>query len=225
MFHGFSDETIDFMWGIRFNNERSWFNAHKEEYLKYFYNPMKELSAGLHQKMCEAYPQQCFISKVTRIYRDARRLHGRGPYKDHLWLATQPPTEGWTDTPNLFFELGPDGWNYGLGMWCGQTVTAAKLRRRMDNHPEVMADLTERLNGQSEFVLEGQEYAKRKVPSCEILEPWYQKKHYSLVYHGQNGAELYDESLEDRIFEGWKFLMPFYEYFSTLSGDPDPRDH
>ena len=43
MFQGFSDKTIDFMWGIRFNNEKAWFEAHKEEYLTYFYNPMREL--------------------------------------------------------------------------------------------------------------------------------------------------------------------------------------
>ena len=30
MFQGFSNETIDFMWGIRFNNEKSWFEQHKE---------------------------------------------------------------------------------------------------------------------------------------------------------------------------------------------------
>ncbi len=29
MFEGFSQETVDFMWGIRFNNEKSWFEAHK----------------------------------------------------------------------------------------------------------------------------------------------------------------------------------------------------
>ena len=28
MFEGFSQETVDFMWGIRFNNERGWFEAH-----------------------------------------------------------------------------------------------------------------------------------------------------------------------------------------------------
>ena len=27
MFQGFSDKTIDFMWGIRFNNEKTWFEA------------------------------------------------------------------------------------------------------------------------------------------------------------------------------------------------------
>ena len=49
MFQGFSDATIDFMWGIRFNNERSWFQAHKEDYVNCFYEPMKELNAALYQ--------------------------------------------------------------------------------------------------------------------------------------------------------------------------------
>ena len=29
MFTGFTDATVDFMWGIRFNNERPWFEDHK----------------------------------------------------------------------------------------------------------------------------------------------------------------------------------------------------
>ena len=31
-FEGYSQETLDFLWGIRFNNERSWFLAHKQDY-------------------------------------------------------------------------------------------------------------------------------------------------------------------------------------------------
>ena len=34
MFTGFTDATVDFMWGIRFNNEKPWFEAHKDIYLK-----------------------------------------------------------------------------------------------------------------------------------------------------------------------------------------------
>ena len=29
MFQGFSQQAVDFLWGIRFNNERSWFLEHK----------------------------------------------------------------------------------------------------------------------------------------------------------------------------------------------------
>ena len=47
MFTGFTDETVDFMWGIRFNNERAWFEAHKEIYLTHFYQPMRELGDEL----------------------------------------------------------------------------------------------------------------------------------------------------------------------------------
>ena len=47
MDHLFSDETIQFLWGIRFNNERSWFQAHKEEYLNTLYRPMQDLGAHL----------------------------------------------------------------------------------------------------------------------------------------------------------------------------------
>ena len=34
MFTGYSDQTVDFLWGIRFNNDRDWFLAHKEDYLR-----------------------------------------------------------------------------------------------------------------------------------------------------------------------------------------------
>ena len=48
MFTGFTDETVDFMWGIRFNNERTWFEAHKEIYLTCFYRPMQALGAEIY---------------------------------------------------------------------------------------------------------------------------------------------------------------------------------
>lgn len=85
MFSGFSDKTVDFMWGIRFNNEKTWFEAHKEEYLTHFYRPMRELGEELGAWLREQRPDQGLTARTARIYRDARRLHGRGPYKESLW--------------------------------------------------------------------------------------------------------------------------------------------
>lgn len=101
MFTGFTDETVDFMWGIRFNNERSWFEAHKQTYLTQFYQPMCALADELYDFLAEQRPDLGLIRKVTRIYRDARRLHGRGPYKDHLWLCVEQPAEQWTAHPTF----------------------------------------------------------------------------------------------------------------------------
>ena len=77
-FQGYTQETVDFLWGIRFNNERAWFEAHKEIYLTHFYQPMRELGDELYDYIAAKRPDLGLIRKVTRIYRDVRRLHGRG---------------------------------------------------------------------------------------------------------------------------------------------------
>ena len=67
MFTGFTDETVDFMWGIRFNNERTWFEAHKDIYLTKFYQPMKELGDEIYDFLQGERPDYGLIRKVTRI--------------------------------------------------------------------------------------------------------------------------------------------------------------
>lgn len=225
MFQGFSQETVDFMWGIRFNNERSWFLAHKGEYQSCFLEPMKELGAEVQQRLLERFPDSGLNLKVSRIYRDARRLFGRGPYKDYLWLSIFR----WDGTeegarPVLWFELAPDGWSYGMGFWAAKPVTMAKHRARIDRDARPLRELAERLTGQDEFALEGPNYSKLSHPSpCEALSDWYGKRSLALTHEEPLTEEIYSHALADRLVEGFTFLMPFYDYFSTLWADPDPR--
>lgn len=223
MFNGFTDETVDFMWGIRFNNERSWFEAHKEIYQNEFYRPMRELGEELYEFVRQKRPDYGLICKVTRIYRDARRLHGRGPYKDNLWFTIEQPGESWTDRPSFWFELTPDGWSYGMGYWVSKPVTMAKLRARIDRDPRTMETLTQGLNDQKEFVLQTADYKKLRSPApSELLEPWYRAKYFSIGHEEKLTEELFDRRLVDRLKAGYDFLLPYYDYFVTLSGDPDP---
>ena len=56
MFNGFSQATVDFMWGIRFNNNREWFQAHKPEYVACFQEPMTALADELWGFLQEKRP-------------------------------------------------------------------------------------------------------------------------------------------------------------------------
>ena len=225
MFTGFTDETVDFMWGIRFNNERGWFEAHKEDYLTYFYRPMAALADEVYDYLAHRRPDLGLIRKVTRIYRDARRLHGGGPYKDNLWFSVEQPSEQWTAHPTLWFELGPESWSYGLGYYMARPVTMARLRARMDRDPKIMTDLTRRLKRQSEFVLEGEEYRRPKAQApVPELEPWYRKKSFTLCHEAKLEEALFSRDLVDRLKKGYDFLLPYYDYFITLDSDPDPRE-
>lgn len=46
MFAGFCQQTNEFLWGIRLNNQRDWFQAHKQEFLDYVQTPMRQLAPG-----------------------------------------------------------------------------------------------------------------------------------------------------------------------------------
>ena len=225
MFQGFSQEAVDFLWGIRFNNERGWFEARKEEYLTLVAGPMRELGEQVHAAVEEEFPKLGLNLHVSRIYRDARRLHGRGPYKDNLWLSVEAPAESvWTSQPTFWFELGPEEWSYGLGYYSATPATMMKLRARMARDPQMMESFTRKLGRQKEFVLTGEEYKRPKegAPSA-LLKPWYAKKSFSLSHDEKLDEIIFSRDLVDRLKSGYQFLLPYYDYFVTLEGDPDPR--
>lgn len=225
MFTGFTDETVDFMWGIRFNNERSWFEAHKEIYLEHFYRPMVELADEIYAFLREQRPDYGLVWKVTRIYRDARRLHGRGPYKESLWFTVEQPSEQWTAHPVFWFELMPEGWTCGMGYYMPRPVTMAKLRARIDRDPGTMEKMMRALSRQETFVLETEDYRRPKsaAPS-PLLEPWYRAKSFSITHSDKLTDALFSREIVDWLKEQLSFLLPWYDYFVTLDGDPDPRD-
>lgn len=226
MFTGFTDETVDFMWGIRFNNEKTWFEANKQTYLAHLQTPMRELCGEMYEFLQEKLPDVTLMGKTSRIYRDARRLFGRGPYKDHLWFSVaRPMEEAWTDRPSFWFELTPDGWSYGMGYWVSKPVTMAKLRARIDRDPATMEALTAALLAQEEFSLDTSDYKKPRAQApSEILEPWYRAKYFSIGHEEKLTEELFSRDIVERLKKGYEFLLPYFTYFDTLSGDPDPRE-
>ena len=118
MFTGFTPETIDFLWGIRMNNNRDWFLEHKKQYVSTLYEPMKALGKDLFAPFMEIPGT---ILKVSRIYRDAR-LHHPDPYKESLWLCIRQDVEWWAENPCLFFEINPEGVSYGFTLWHPRTA-------------------------------------------------------------------------------------------------------
>lgn len=219
MFKGFSEETLNFMWNIRFNNERSWFEAHKDEYKNFLLGPMNLLASEVYAAFAEKHPELKLNLHVSRIYRDARRLHGKGPYKDHLWFSIRSDSDEWIHLPTFWFELEPEKWSYGMGYYSAKAETMAKHRARIDKQSKRMEELALSLKGQSEFILGGEEYARPKGNPGELLNEWYNKKNFFLIHEENTGAALFSPELSKRIADGFDYLSVFYKYFSSLATD------
>ena len=138
-----------------FNNEKGWFEAHKQEYLDLVAAPLRELGDEVTQAFWELFPKWGLNLHVSRIYRDARRLHGRGPYKDHMWFVLRRPGESWTVRPAFYFEVAPESYAMGMGCYDAPPAMMARLRARIDQDPKPLEKLARRLNRQDRFRLEG----------------------------------------------------------------------
>jgi uncharacterized protein (TIGR02453 family) len=221
MFHGYTQQTVDFMWGIRFNNERSWFMANKEVYQKELLEPTKALANDVYDGLMEKLPHEPLLVKVSRIYRDARRLHGRGPYKDHLWFAIRTGDEDWTGKPTFYFEIAPDYYSYGLGFWAASPATMERFRRHATEHPEELEELTRKLQKEDRFTIAGPRYAREKKAPSDLLQPWFQMKSVTLQFETPLDARIFHRSLADEIVAELGELVPFYPYFAKIAAQAD----
>lgn len=217
MFEGYTQETVDFMWGIRFNNERSWFLPRKEIYQRTLLEPTKALANQVYDALHELLPDEPLMVKVSRIYRDARRLHGNGPYKDHLWFCIRTGDQDWTGRPTFWFEIAPDYYSYGLGFWSPKATLMEHYRKQIDANPEELTKLVRQFNKQDIFTLDGAEYARSKGQTTKLLQPWYNKKSIALRHECSPLDErIFSPELANDLMKGFRTLAPFYCYFSRL---------
>ena len=154
--------------------------------------------------------------RVSRIYRDARRLYGRGPYKSHLWFSLRMSGESWAEQPVFWFEIYPAGYAYGLGIYEARPALMAKFRKAMDEHPEDMLPLANAFQRQTRFRLGAEEYKRPKGTAQPPLDQWYNRKNLDLTCDREIDDLLYSRALVDELLQAYEALMPYYRYFSRI---------
>ena len=167
MFEGFTPETIDFLWGIRMNNNREWVLEHKKQYVDTLYEPMKALGRDLFVPFMDKPGN---LLKVSRIYRDAR-LHHPDPYKESLWICIRQDVEWWAENVCLFFEINPDGIFYGLCWLRPRVSVLEEFRKRISDRPDEFLELvraTEEAVGQP---ITAEAYKRPKVRTIRRWSP------------------------------------------------------
>lgn len=216
MFQGFSEASHDFLWGIRFNNEKPWFEAHKQDYVDHVQTPLRELGREVYEGFLARHPDLPVMLRVCRIYRDARRLYGRGPYKSNLWFSLRGNGENWAELPAFWFGIRPESYGFGLGIYNPKPAFMARFRQEIDQHPAEMEKLALRLTQQDTFFLQGEEYKRRKGEPPAPLDQWYNRKMVDLCCYREVDQRLYSPELAQEVLEGFEWLLPYYHYFSNL---------
>ena len=215
MFEGFTKETSDFLWELSFHNERPWFNEHKEQYLRVLHDPFHTLAEDCSAIMTQNYPFSDFSLHVSRIYRDARRLFGRGPYKDHLWFTLKNAGNVHTEGPMFWFEIDAATFSYGLGFFDVSPLEMAAFRAAIDANPARFERLAADADKMRGFRVTGPLYKRPKKECSPLIDPWYNRRRVGLECKKNFDPALLGPDLPKTLCRAYDRLMPLYEFLYT----------
>ena len=138
-FAGFPPEALSFFRRLKRNNNRPWFQKHKDDYEENVRFPMQCLIASLGPRMADVAADFDFNPKksIFRIYRDTRFSNNKTPYKTNIAAYFQARgKKSPAERPGLYvgIELGEIFIGGGLYMPSGEQLKS--IRKSIAEHPD-----------------------------------------------------------------------------------------
>ena len=169
-FSGFSDEAIQFFLELQAEQNRTWFKAHQDDFLRLCRRPLELFVGELQERLVEVYPGMAEVEPhYFRIQRDTRFAKDKAPYKTNVAgdLPIRPRREGEDQhtTPGLYLSFGLDGEYVAIGAWHMAPEVLAHYRSLLDDRrrgPEIVG-IVRRLQADG-WQLEAMEKLKRVPP-------------------------------------------------------------
>lgn len=212
-FTGFTPESVDFLWGIRLNNNRDWFAQHKQQYVQSLYEPMKALGQELFEPFQELPGT---VLKVSRIYRDAR-LHHPDPYKESLWICIRQDVQWWAENPCLYFEIRPEGVSYGFCFWHPKAAAMEQFRKELEANPQPFLELIRQTEAAVGQPITAETYKRPKPTENPDLQRFFAwKADISCIRTLEPGEEMFRRELGQEVSAFFEKLIPLYTYFQKF---------
>jgi uncharacterized protein (TIGR02453 family) len=133
----FTKELFDFLKRLKRNNNREWFQRHKQEYEAHVRQPALQFIADFGGPLYEITPHLMSDPRKSlfRIYRDTRFSHDKRPYKTHLAMRFSHIGRD-VHSPGFYLNIEPDECYAAAGLWHPEPPTLLKVRTAIVARPE-----------------------------------------------------------------------------------------
>ena len=118
-FGGFPPQTRAFLRDVGEHNEKPWFDAHREDYERWWLAPARAFVEAIGLELTTLAPgvqaEPRVNGSIMRINRDVRFSADKRPYKDHLdfWFWEGPQRR--EAVSGIFCRLAPETFAVGVG--------------------------------------------------------------------------------------------------------------
>ena len=205
--------TLEFLRNLEQNNNRAWFEEHKDQYLQAKANVeefIEHVKHGLNQKdIIDSH-------KLYRIYRDVRFSKDKTPYKGHLGGFFR--RAGADRRGGYAFRIKPDQTQIGGGFYGPNKEDLFRIRKEFEaDYDTINNILNEKVfkDTYGQLLGEGVKTApkgfSKEHPNIALIR---KKRFYA--FRSFSDAEVTRKDFVDQTVASYEALRPFFDYMTEV---------
>ncbi|MFC5282350.1 DUF2461 domain-containing protein [Pedobacter alpinus] len=213
-----SKETLEFLSLLSENNNREWFQEHKETYLKAKDNVdafAQQVIDGFREIEPQIPGELTGKKSVMRIYRDVRFSKNKSPYKLNFAFYISLSAKG-VHSPGYYVQLQPGNSFIAGGMWMPDAPHLKSIRQEIDYNGDDLLAILDSKSFKTYFKDGLSEEDKLKTtpkgydadhPNIELLK----LKSFTVSYPIKDEA-LYNKGIISEVINCFKEIMPLNSF-------------
>ncbi len=225
-FPGFPQAALDFLANLAANNNREWFEAHKDTYQTQLLEPAQAFVVALGSRLQNLASDIDYDTSTNgrgvlmRIHRDTRFSQDKAPYKRNISGMFRAGSHKKMESPGFGFQLEPDGMGLITGIFKFSPEMLTVYRNAVVNEhlgPEI-AEVVATLRAAGGYSLGGEAY--KRVPAG------YDAAHANAQLLRHDGlyvfsprlpvSDILSPVLVDRCYEHFQKMAPLYHWLQKL---------
>jgi len=231
-FAGFRPAAFTFLRDLSRNNDKLWFEEHREVYEREVREPMRRLVAALDARLATIAPEIVGDPKrsMFRIYRDVRFSKNKAPFKTNAgaWLyhrdaGRKVGTMGEGGGAGFYFHIDPTTCFVAGGMWMPARPALNRIREVIAGQPKALARLTSAPAFRKRFGELSQEMKLRRVPqgfpADHPAAEWLKLQSFTVRALIERSV-VTSPRLVDRLCRDFALLVPLVRWLNRALGYP-----
>ncbi|MDO4559204.1 MAG: DUF2461 domain-containing protein, partial [Planctomycetia bacterium] len=203
----------------RIRNSRDWFREHHEEYMMYVLTPLSGMVESLRETMKFLDPLLICEPRVgkslSRIFRDTRFSRDKSIFRDHMWCVFMREKKIYHGNPGFFFEITPEGFDYGCGWYQADRKTMDRIREMVCKRDRLWSNADRAYRKQSVFAMTGDMYKRPPYPELTGRQRnWTDRRNLCFIHESDDFDRLFAEDLPSQIAEEFRLLKPVYRFLA-----------
>ena len=218
-FEGFPIDGTDFLKRLKRNNNRPWFEKHKEEYESYVKLPMQSLIAALQPHFLKFAPEFDINPKKSlfRIYRDVRFSSDKTPYKTHVaaHFVLRGKPKG-VEGSGYYLHIEPGQVFLGGGIYMPDSDQLKNIRRSIDGNANQFLSILRSKKFVSTFKrLEGEKLTRvpKGYDADHPMAEWLKQKQF-FVWVEWSEERCRREKLVDEVAGVFEAATPLVRFLN-----------